>query len=72
LHMWSRVTGFLAPIFGFILLILMSADCCCKVCCSKLFQTFLVIWAQICQAMTFVICEYLPCIVARWNELFTS
>eukprot|EP01082_Thalassiosira_pseudonana_P013321 g12537.t1 g12537 contig6:2115019-2116266(+) len=55
LHMWSRVTGFLAPIFGFILLILMSADCCCKVCCSKLFQTFLVIWAQICQAMTFVI-----------------
>jgi hypothetical protein len=68
----SSFGSVLAPIFGFILLILMSADCCCKVCCSKSLQTFLVIWAQICQAMTFVICEYLPCIVARWNALFTS
>ena len=37
----------LAPLSGGLVVALMLLDCCCKVCCSKYMQTFLVVCCQV-------------------------
>lgn len=62
LYDWARVCGLLAPLCGMLTIALMLLDCCCKVCCSKYMQTFLVICCQFNQGMTFLIFASTACL----------
>jgi len=59
---WARICGILAPLCGMLTIALMLLDCCCKVCCSKYMQTFLVICCQFNQAATFLIFASTACL----------
>ncbi|KAL7539960.1 hypothetical protein ACHAXR_009758 [Thalassiosira sp. AJA248-18] len=62
LHTWAAVCGILAPIFGGIVVLFMLLDCCCKVCCSKLWQSTVLSLAELSQAFTFLFLASDACI----------
>mmetsp|Transcript_33531 Transcript_33531/g.60402 ORF Transcript_33531/g.60402 Transcript_33531/m.60402 type:complete len:341 (-) Transcript_33531:155-1177(-) len=65
---WARVCGLLAPLSGGLVVALMLLDCCCKVCCSKYMQTFLVVCCQLNQGFTFLIYASDACISRKGVE----
>ena len=64
----NRLSGLLAPTFGGLATLLMLLDFCCRVCCSNVLQTILIILAQLNTGFMFLIYASNVCLASTDSQ----